>query len=595
MSFDYITGGPTIFAEYGGYDVDTEKKIADSGYKTKKRLRQLWTQLDNERSTWVSHYTDLADFILPRRVRFNISDRNKGDKRNQKIINNTATIAARTLRSGMQAGVTSPARPWMRLTTYDPSLAEYDAVKYWLHDVTGLMNTIMLRSNLYNSTPVVYGDLGVFGTSAMIVLEDDLKVMRTFVPPVGSYVISANERGIVDLFARECEMTARQIVMRFAKRADKSGTIIWDNISNTVRQLWMNDNFEVAVPVKHFVMPNDTYDSDAIDPQFKKYKSCYFEDAEAPDQFLSQSGFDEFPVLAPRWDVLGEDVYGYSPGMDALGDTKALQVMERRKAQANEKKVNPPMTGPSSLRNQKATLLAGDITFTDVRDGQQGFRPAHEVNFSVKELMLDVQEHQRRIQRAFYEDLFLMLTLSDRREITAREIQERHEEKLLMLGPVLERLNDEMLDPLIDRTFAIMNRAGLIPPPPQELEGLPLKVEYTSVMAQAQKLVSVGTMERFATFVRATAEVNPEILDKVDTDQMIDEYANMTGVVPRVVRSDDQVAQIRDRRQKMQEAQMKSENIERMAKAGKAMSTSPMDQDNVLNRVLDNVGNGVVQ
>ena len=595
MTLDYATGGPTVFAEYGGYDAETDRKISESGYKTKKRLRQLWTQLETERSSWIPHYADLADFILPRRVRFNTSDRNKGDKRNQKIINNTATIAARTLRSGMQAGVTSPARPWFRLTTYDPALAEREAVKYWLHDVTNIMNTIMLRSNLYNSTPIVYGDLGVFGTAAIAVLEDDVSVFRTYVPPVGSYVLSTNERGIVDLFARESEMTVRQIVLRFAKRADKSGTIIWDNISSTVQRLWMNDNFEAGVPVKHFVMPNDAYDTDAIDPQYKKFKSCYFEDAESPDTFLSQSGFDEFPILAPRWDVLGEDVYGHSPGMDALGDIKALQVMERRKAQANEKKVNPPMTGPSSLRNQKATLLAGDITYTDVREGQQGFRPAHEVNFSVKELMLDIQEHQRRIQRAFYEDLFLMLTLSDRREITAREIQERHEEKLLMLGPVLERINDEMLDPLIDRTFAIINRAGFFPPPPKELEEYDLKVEYLSVMAQAQKLVSVATMERFATFVRTAAEVNPEILDKVDSDQMIDEYANMTGVVPRVVRSDDAVAEIRDKRRQMQEAQARAENVERMAKAGKAMATSPMDQDSILNRVLDNAGNGVIQ
>lgn len=588
-----IPAQPIVFAETGGVigsaGAGDLARIKASGYATKNRVEQLWVQLETERSSWTPHWRDLADFILPRRVRFNVTDRNRGDKRNQKIINNTATLAARTLRSGMTAGLTSPARPWFKLSLFEADLLDNDEVKYWLDDVTRRMNAVMSRSNLYNCLPIGYGDIGVFGTAAMSVLEDDEKVFRCGNPPIGSYVLSNNERGIVDVFGRECEMTVRQIVMRFAKTREKSGSLVWDNISSTVKTAWERDQFEMAIPVKHFVMPNEMYDPYALEPKFKKFRSVYYEDGSQIDKFLSESGYDEFPILAFRWDVLGEDAYGTSPGMDALGDSKALQTLERRKAQADEKKVNPPMTGPSSLRNQKATLLAGDVTYVDVREGQQGFRPAHETNFSTKEAVLDIEKHQQRIQRAFYEDLFLMLTLSDRREMTAREVQERHEEKLVMLGPVMERLNDELLDPMIDRVFAIMDRRGMIPPPPSVLQGgSPLKVEYVSLMAQAQKMVNIAGMERFATFVTNLAAIDPAVTIKANTDYMIEDYADALSQPPRVLRTDEEVAAIREEQRRMAAAQQRAENAKNLSGAVKGLATAPMDQDNALKRLVDN-------
>ncbi len=584
-----IPAQPIPFAASYYGDGNDFAKIERSGYRSKNRVDQLWTQLESDRSSWISHWRDLADFIVPRRVQFNVSDRNKGDKRNQRIINNTATLAARTLRSGMTAGLTSPARPWFKIALFDADLMENDEVRFWLDDVTRRMNAVMSRSNLYNCLPIGYGDIGVFGTAAMSVLEDPIKVFRCSNPPLGSYVISNNERGVVDVFGRECEMTVRQIVMRFAAMREKSGTIVWDNISQTVKNAWDRDQFEMGIPVKHFVLPNELYDPGRLESKFKPYRSVYYEDGtQSVERFLSESGYDEFPVLVFRWDVLGEDSFGTSPGMDALGDTKSLQVLERRKAQADEKKVNPPMTGPSSLRNQKATLLAGDITYLDVRDGQQGFRPAHETHFSTKEAVMDIQEHQQRIRRAFYEDLFLMLTLSDRREITAREVEERHQEKLVMLGPVMERLNDELLDPLIDRVFAIMDRRGMLPAPPSVLEaGQPLKVEYVSLMAQAQRMVNIAGMERFASFVTGLANIDPSVTIKANTDYMIEEYADSLSQPPKVLRTDQEVAEIRDRQMQMQAAQQRAENAKQLAGAIKSAATSPMDQDSVLRRMVD--------
>jgi hypothetical protein len=295
--------------------------------------------------------------------------------------------------------------------------------------------------------------------------------------------------------------------------------------------------------------------------------------------------------LAPRWEVSGDDVYGTNcPGMTALGDIKMLQHGERRGMQALDKLVNPPMVGPSSLRTQKSSILAGDITYVDDRNGTQAFRPAHEIRPDLLSLERKQEQVRWRINRAFFADLFLMLSsnaaLDERSQITAREITERHEEKLLALGPVLEQLNQDLLDPLIDRTFAIMAKKGLIPDPPPELEGQPLKVEYISIMAQAQKMVGIAGIERFAQFATQVGTVVPSLLDKVDFDQMVDEYANMTGTPPRIVVSDENVARMRQERAKQQQAAQEAAMMKDASSAALNLSKSDTRGENALTDLM---------
>jgi len=300
------------------------------------------------------------------------------------------------------------------------------------------------------------------------------------------------------------------------------------------------------------------------------------------DKFLREAGYDLFPIVAPRWEVTGEDVYGTDcPGMTALGDVKQLQTEQKRKAQAIEKMVNPPMTGPTSLKNARASILPGDITFTDEREGQKGFRPSHEVDPRIRELMEDIQDVRNTIRRAFFEDLFLMLAQSDRREITAREIDERHEEKLLALGPVLEQLNQDALDPIIDLSFAFHYKQGRLPPVPKELDGQNLKIEYISTMAQAQKLVGIGGLERFANFAATMIKLSgdPSMADKVNFDQMLDEHASATGVPPTIIRSDEEVAAMRAARAKQQQAAQMMQMAEQGSKTVKNLANSPTSED----------------
>lgn len=576
-------------------------------YQTpRQRYESLRTSLVNDRdSSWRPHWQDIGDYLLPRRVRWNnATDRNRGDKRNQKIVDSTATYAHRTLRSGMMSGITSPARPWFRLSTPDPDLAEYGPVKDWLHIVTSRMREVFLRSNFYKALPTIYGDIGGFGTAAAALLEDTADVIRAYAFPLGSYVLATSDRSVVDTFIRDYTMTVRQLVIKFGEYDPRTGRAMWEAFSQHVRTQWDAGNYETPVEVVHVVAPNLYADPRRLQAKFKPWASCYYELASREygpgdrDKFLRESGFDEFPVLAPRWDLASpDDVYGGScPGMEALGDIKALQLLQKRKAEAIEKMVRPPLTAPGGLRNQKVSQIPGDVTYFDSMQGRDGVKPMFEVKPDIQGLMLDIQDHQARIRRAFFEDLFLMVSSYEGTQPrTAEEIAALKGEQLLMLGPVLEHLNDELLNASIDRTFAIMLRKGLIPPPPKELEsGSPLKVEYISIMHQAQKLVAAGAMDRFLERVGIIAKIDPAVVDKVDRDQVVDEYADIYGVPPRTVVPDEQVAAAREQRVAAQQAAQRAAFAESAAKTAQTLSATDTAGQNALTDIARAAGQGVV-
>ena len=543
---------------------------ADKPMLLKKRAlyERIRASLLLERSTFESLWRDIGDNFRPRRTRFWITDRNKGDRRNQDLIDSTGTFASRTLQSGLHAGLTSPARPWMRLGTPDPSLSERGPVKAWLHTVTERMLAVFAQSNLYQALPVVYGDIGLFATAAMGVMEDEQDLIRCYTYPVGSYSVGIDPRGHPNVFVREYELSVRQVIDTFARNED--GSINWSILSDHVKSLWGSGSTEQGIELVWIVLQNEDADPSKIGAQYLPWASVHYErgrEGAARDLgLLRESGFEEFPILVPRWDVTGEDAYGTdSPGIIALGDVKGLHVMQKRKAQAVEKQINPPLIGPAGLKTQKTSLLPGGINYLDIREGQKGLVPVHEVRASIRELVEDIREHQFRVRRAFYEDLFLMLQAGDaqrgRQPVTAREVDERHEEKLLALGPVLERTNDELLDPLVDRVFAIMDRAGLIPPAPDEMQGMTLRVEYISLMAQAQKLVGVAQQDRFMLSTAQLTEVWPEARHKIDINKAVDRYADLYGIDPEIVRPTDEAEARAEHEAKAAQAAQQAEQL----------------------------------
>lgn len=538
-----------------------------------ERFKKRVSAMRLERSSWEFHWKEIQWYISPRSGRFSLGQTDRGNKKGQRIINGAPTQASKTLAAGMMSGLTSPARPWFRLLTPDPSLMEVAAVKQWLFTVEGRIRDTLARSNLYNCLPNLYRELGDYGTAVMLCESDDDTVVRFYPLTIGTYWLATDHRRDVDTLYRELVMTVRQVV-------DKFGI---DQVSPATKSKYDAGQFEIQVYIDHMIVPNQERKLGKMDARNKAWSSCYWERGEST--FLRESGYDSKPFFAPRWDVLGEDIYGSSPGMDALGDAKMLQVREKQFALAVDKHVDPPLVGSPDLRNLGVNALPGSVTFANTTQGGIGLAPIYQVAPDYQGAMQDKQDIIGRIRDTYYANLFLMLSNMDDPSMTATEVQERHEEKMLALGPVLERLNSELLDPLIDRVFSLMLKHGvstdpavsLIPPPPAQLNGQPLRIDYISILAQSQKVLQTGAIQQFVQFAGAMASMNPAVLDKVDFDQALDEFGTDLGVPPTCIKPDDQVAAIRAQKaQQMQQQQMAAQApaFAQFAKGAQALSNA---------------------
>lgn len=511
----------------------------------REKLLKRWVQLKDERSSWVEHWRDISEHLLPRSGRFFVQDRNRGTRRHNAIYDSTGTRALRVLAAGMMAGMTSPARPWFRLTTSLPELDESAAVKQWLADVTRVMQMVFARSNTYRALHSMYEELGAFGTASSIVVEDFRSVIHHHVLTAGEYALATNARGQVDTLYREFQMTTAQMAGEFGR----------ERCSASVRSLLDAGALDEWVTVIHAVQPRAQRDvSRRGEAAHMPWRSTYFEAGSDEQSLLRESGFQRFPGLSPRWSVSGGDIYGASPAMEALGDIKQLQHEQLRKAQGIDYMTRPPLQAPTGLKGHNVDMLPGGISFVDAPAPGAGIRTAFEVRLDLSHLLADIADVRERIKGSFYADLFLMLANGNNPQMTATEVAERHEEKLLMLGPVLERLHNEILDPLIEMTFARMVAARIVPPPPEELQGRELNVEFVSMLAQAQRAIATNGVDRFVGNLGVIAQMKPEVLDKLDADRWADAYADMLGIDPELIVPGEQVALIRQQRAQQQQA-----------------------------------------
>ena len=546
--------------------------------KTPRQLAlQRWGALKTERSSWMTHWQELTIYLLPRNGRYFPTDANNGGRKHNAIYDNTGTRALRTLAAGLMGGLTSPARPWFRLATADPELNRYAPVRAWLNDTTRVMLDIFQKSNTYRSLHGMYEELGTFGTAASLVAEDFDSVIHHYPLTVGEYAIAQNYRGEICTLYREFQKTVGELVKEFGR----------DKVSQSVRNMFDAGNLDAWVPVMHAIEPRADRDTTKRDAQNMAWRSIYFELGGDGDTLLRESGYERFPAVVPRWTVTGGDIYGNSPGMEALGDIKQLQHEQLRKAQGIDYQTKPPLQVPSSMKNRDVDTLPGGISYVDAASAAGGIKSAFEVNLNLSYLLADIQDVRERVRGAFYADLFMMLANQVDVRMTATEVAERHEEKMLMLGPVLERLHNELLDPLIEMTFTRMIQSGVVPPPPPELQGQDLNVELVSMLAQAQRAVATNGIDRFVGNLGQIATFKPDVLDKFDADQWADEYADMLGVSPDLIVADEQVALIRNQRAQAQAQAQQAAQMQTMADSAAKLGTVDTGGKNAASDILN--------
>lgn len=545
--------------------------------KTPRELLDIrWAEMETEFSTWKTQAQEVSRFLLPRAGRYTSSDRNKGGNRYNNIIDNEATRALRVLGAGLMGGATSPARPWFRLGVPDDDLMELSSVKIWLSRLTKDMLGVFQRSNTYRALHSMYEELGAFGTAASIVLDDFDNVIHLYPLTYGEYRLATDAKNNVNTLAREFEMQVSQVVGEFGI----------ENVSMATRNLFESGNLGAWVKIRHFIEPNIDRDPRMKDKKNMAWRSIYYEVGSNEDKFLREGGFKKFRVLAPRWSSTN-DIYGDGPGMETLGTIKQLQHEQIRKGEGIDYQTRPPVQAPTSMKNRELNRLPGGVSYVDMNATQAKVQTLFDVQLNLQHLLMDIQDVRERIRGTFYVDLFLMLANDNRSGITATEVAERHEEKLLMLGPVLERLHNELLDPLISITFERMLESGLVEPPPPELEGTELQVEFVSMLAQAQRAISTNSIDRYVIQLGTIAQFKPEVLDRFDADQWAETYADMLGVDPELIVDQKIVEERRAATAKQMQQAQQLAAAEQMSKTAKNMATSPTDSENALTDVLN--------
>jgi hypothetical protein len=550
-----------------------------------KKVNVRVGDMENSVQTWRSHWAEIRDYISPWSGRGltgkSDSERNDGSKKHSKVFDSSPERGLGTMAAGLQSGLTSPARPWFKLALDDTDLMNYKPVAQWLYEVERRMRLIFSKSNLYDSLHQGYKELGAFGTSAMLIKEDFNSMIRTRAFTIGEYMLESGEDGTIDTFYRETHMTARQVVQTFGE----------DNVSRKLM-----DRFKQApdtvFTICNLIEPNDSR-MKIVSVGQRPWRSLYWEKGNCEEQrFLSIRGFNNFPIAAPRWELLGRNVYGYGPGMTILPDAKMLMKMQKKSIVALDKMVDPPLVAPGKHKNRNINTIPGGVTFDPTMEtgAASGIRALYQVNPNIQAIEYKIERVQQAIREGLFNDLFKMLaSLPDNHQMTATEVAERHQEKLLMLGPVLERLHSEQLDPIINITFDIMDRNDALPPIPPELEGKDLRVEYISILAQAQKAISITAINQFTGFVGNLAAVKPEVLDKYNADEAVDEFAEATGIPPKMVKSKEEVDAIRQQRAEQERMQQMLETANQAAQGAETLSRASTEDNNVLGQLMGNL------
>ena len=493
---------------------------------------RLYDELKNERASWTAVWKELSSYLAPTRGFFDGQTPNQGRRIDHKtLLDSDPCLAVEVLCAGMMSGLTSPSRSWFDLTLAPEELMKLPGAREWVLEVKKRLEDVFAKSNVYSVLHGFYQEISVFGTAAFLVEEDPQKGIRCRPFTIGEYALGTDAAGRVNRFGREFFMTAEQMQTTFGKNA----------LPPAVRRECEENRTFRWHKIIHLILSNPTHDPSKQDNANMPYSSVYLTDN---GHLLRQSGYREFPVIAARWEVRNAaDVYGRGPGWKCLGDVKMLQKMQKTKLVALDKSTHPPMMVSANVQGE-VNLLPGGITrYNGTTDA--AVKPAYQVQPDLKSLEASIQSVRDTIRAQFFADVFLMLSTQNYSNMTAAEVAERHQEKLLVLGPVLERLKNELLDPLIDRAFHILFRQGLLPAPPQSIEGMEMKVEYVSMIAQAQKAAGLAALVQGLNYAASLASARPEVLDRVDYDRALEEGLNTLGVAPALLRSEQETRQIR--------------------------------------------------
>ncbi len=546
-------------------------------YGTQRReFDKRFDSMKEETNRYLAALKDLSTYVDQTRGIFN-NDHSKVGKMidHKTLLDSHATDSKRVTSSGMQTGMSDPSRPWFKLTVDDFLLDLVPDLREWLDEVQRRMAEVMQKSNLYTAFQHCYDELVQFGTGCFLILEDYEDVIRGRSFTAGEYYLSVDNKGRVNGFAREYPMTVGQMAKEFGK----------ESLSPAAQSAFAQNQVDIVMNVRHLIEANDTRIPGQEDFTNMAFRSCYWE-VGAGDRFLAKRGFKRFPVIAPRWEtVTTTQVLGYGPSWHSLGDIKQLQVTTKDYLLAKEKSHNPPVVQDASVIGH-ANKLPGGVSTTSSNVPNTGVRAAYQVDPKIQEFIQDIEQLHARIDRKFFADVFRMISnLEGQPNITAYQIAQMKQEQMMLLGPILQNSNKEMHSPTIDLIYETMSDAGMIPPPPQGLEGVEIKIQFISILAQAQKAAGVAQIEYTMTTLGNLSTTYPGITDNIDMDESARAIAEGNGIPGKCIANKDKVEAVRAQRQDQVNKQIALESGVQMADAAAKLGKTPADQGSVLDKV----------
>lgn len=531
----------------------------------------------------------LSPYVSGRRESTNRGNTTSGGYANNRLYNAKALIAHRTLTAGMSSGLSSPSQPWFKFAPSDPDMRVNHAVKEWCDEVTNVVSRFLYSTNIYPAMTQGYGELGNFGSEATLFVPHLEYGAVAFPLTWGEYWIGADDGLRISQLYRDCTMTVAQAVAKFGL----------EKLSKEVQDNYKAERLMAPVAIRNAIEPNTDRVYGKIDRTNKPFRSVYWE-VNAPCGYgeggiLAFEGFDRKPFATPRWATMGMDAYATGPGFDALPESMKLQLQEIRLQGAMDYTVKPPLQAPITARNDMMNLIPGSISFTSAQDMNNGARPVWEVPAAaIPNIAGDIQRTEKSIDDAYFTPLFNIFEgITGTQPRTAEEIARRHEERLALLGPVVDRVQNEKLSVIVLQAFSICSDLGMLPPVPDDLDGQPISIEFVSVLAQAQRLIGLGSLERAAGFIGNLAGVKPEVLDVMDADDMAREYWDRVGAPQKAIRSLEDVAAIRDQRAQQAaaaQAAAAAPALRDVAQGAELLSRTDVNGSSLLNRLLPQPG-----
>lgn len=523
---------------------------------TPQEIIKRFETLKGLRSNWETLWEDAATYCLPYKTGIT-RIRTKGEGVSVENYDATPRNAAQTLAAALHGYLTNPASKWFSLRTQDQKLMDSKDVRSWLKQAEDKVYDVLNNSNFSQQVHENYIDLVTFGTSILYEEEDVKDYVRFYCRPLRECFVSEGEDERIDTVYRNFKLTARQVKQRWP-----------ESCGEVVNKAIEGKDYEKEIDCLHAIYPRGERQAGKADGKNMPWASVYLETSQK--HILSEGGYREFPFFVPRFAKNSGEVFGYSPALISMPDIKMLNAIMKTLVRAGQKIVDPPLILPHDGYLLPLNLNPSGINYRLQGSADDKIEPlltqgSIPVGFEM------VQDLRVLVQKAFFVDIFLLLA-QRQQNMTATEVQERVEEKMLILGPVLGRLMSELLNPVITRTVNILSEKGILPVPPPDLMGQEYIIEYISPLAKAQKYQEIHSINNLIALVGGIAQAVPDVLDKIDVDKVVDDAADIYGTNPELIRDDEEVAAIREQKRQAAEMQMKLAMVQQGAMAAKDAS-----------------------